>query len=459
LLLCLRLETPNDRRIIIFAGLLAVVALVLALGKHTPIYRLAYLIPGFDRFRAPSKIIVLWAFSMGLLAGKGVDGLLSPRERRLRILDWREWAFLIVLVSMVAIDVILRFDDSVSLSLFSWFILKEAIPEKMALASKIIGGQFHLLAIFGFFSFSLIILTRKKLLSNKPASVLFSALLIINLSCTLNRAIINNDKYYALISRIKKDIRNSLGKDQEIYRVGSYRSPYGSNFEMYLGLQTVGGFTALFPTRYYEYINVYSEYKLPQGWVNLYFGVTRHQKLMDLLNVKYEIFHAEKRYALRDSYLPRAFMVPEYRILEKEEMLVHMTQDEFQPSRTVLFEKGDFRPAIALSFPKAPQPKSDVRILSYGPDEIVLRVESSFPGFLFLSEIYYPGWKCFVDDRRRGILRGNYLFRVIQLREGSHRVRLVFDPWTVKAGIGITLLTFFLFVLILVHHRLRNRKE
>jgi len=451
-------RTLEDRRFILFAGILALLALILALGRHTPVYKLAYLLPGFDRFRAPSKILVLWVFAMGLLAGKGVDGILSSESQKDRVLDWRSYLGVFLCIALVTIDVALRLDASLGPRFFSWFVLKEAIPEKMMLASKVIAHEFHVLTILSGFSVALIVLTRTKLLRTKLASVLFCTLLMANLSYTLGRAILHNDNFYSSISKIKQDLRNSLGRDKDIYRVGSFQSSLGPNMEMYFGFQTVGGFTALFPNRYYEYMNAYAEHKLPKGWVNLYYGRTENITLIDLLNVKYEIFHNERSFSPRESYLPRAFMVHGYEVIEKGKALERIVQKDFDPFRAVLFEKGDFNPTTVIAISEEPQTKSDVRILSYRPDEILLRVSSPSPGFLFLSEVYYPGWKCFLDGQKRPILRGNYLFRVIQVPEGTHELRMVFDPWTVKAGIALTFLTLFLFVSILAHSRLKMRK-
>jgi uncharacterized membrane protein YfhO len=74
-----------------------------------------------------------------------------------------------------------------------------------------------------------------------------------------------------------------------------------------------------------------------------------------------------------------------------------------------------------------------------------------------LSEILYPGWKAFRDGQPTRILQGNYLFRVLEVPEGRHEVRLEFDPWTIKAGIGLTLLTALLIIGIPVFLRLRRK--
>jgi len=74
-----------------------------------------------------------------------------------------------------------------------------------------------------------------------------------------------------------------------------------------------------------------------------------------------------------------------------------------------------------------------------------------------VSEIFYPGWKAFIDGQPTRILRGNYLFRVLEIPAGRHQVLLEFDPWTIKAGTGITLLTALLLFLLPVFRRLRRK--
>ena len=62
---------------------------------------------------------------------------------------------------------------------------------------------------------------------------------------------------------------------------------------------------------------------------------------------------------------------------------------------------------------------------------------------VFLSENFYPGWRAYIDGNERRILRGNYLFRLIEVPEGTHEIHVVFDPWSIKAGIVITMIFCF----------------
>jgi uncharacterized membrane protein YfhO len=85
-------------------------------------------------------------------------------------------------------------------------------------------------------------------------------------------------------------------------------------------------------------------------------------------------------------------------------------------------------------FPQ-PDASSHTRIVSYSNDEIELDVSTSAPGYLVMSEVFYPGWKVEVDNTPAALDRANYAFRAVLLPEGTHRVRFYFDPVSVKAGI------------------------
>lgn len=443
----------DNKRILFFLSTLAVIAVVLALGKHTPLYRLAYFIPGFDRFRAPSKILVLWVFALSLLAGKGMDNLLAGD----RIAFRKRLSFLVgAVVILVLLDLWFHFDRSSILKAFSPFIPEAAIAGMMPAASKIISLEFHRLTLLALFVVFTILLFKGGRLRAGPTVFLLCAFLIADLVYVNHGALQHQDHIYEAVEQRKKDLHATLGKDPEPFRIGSFRSSLGPNIEMYCGYQTAGGFTALFPKRYYEYMDHYTEGSLPEGWVAFFYGRHGSGRLMDLMNVKYEIHYDAKRYMPRRSCLPRAFMVSQAKVLEKQEILDHLTRPDFDPTRTVLFEKGTDQGHFSpIAFPGENRP-GRTRITSYRPDEILLEYESPAPAYLFMSEMYYPGWKAYVDGLPIDILQGNYLFRVVAVPEGKHAIRFVFDPWTIKLGTLVSLFTLFTLLIVFLY-RVRCR--
>jgi uncharacterized membrane protein YfhO len=163
--------------------------------------------------------------------------------------------------------------------------------------------------------------------------------------------------------------------------------------------------------------------------------------------VKYEVSYETKSFGHRKTYLQRAFIVPGHKVLKKNKVLDYLTSSDFDPTQVVLLEEN---PRQQL-FSQRPSEPSHAKIMSYEPDYIEIFADLSIPGYLFLSEIFYPGWKVFVDGCPERILRGNYLFRVLPLSEGKHAVHFVFDPLSIKVGIGLSIMTLFLIILVMLY--------
>jgi uncharacterized membrane protein YfhO len=135
-----------------------------------------------------------------------------------------------------------------------------------------------------------------------------------------------------------------------------------------------------------------------------------------------------------------------------------LTSSDFDPRKTVVFENED-----GASLPGPGSRNSSisekVEIKTFRPDTLILDSSSRNAGHLFLSEIHYPGWKATIDDRPAKILRGNYLFRVIPLPEGRHRIRVQFDPWTIKLGSVLSAVTLLVILASLICFLRRKRLQ
>ena len=65
----------RERRRIIFWSVVALLGALLMMGDHTPLYRLAYHIPGVNLFRIPWRHAFEWTFAASLLAAYGWDAV------------------------------------------------------------------------------------------------------------------------------------------------------------------------------------------------------------------------------------------------------------------------------------------------------------------------------------------------------------------------------------------------
>ena len=63
------------------------------------------------------------------------------------------------------------------------------------------------------------------------------------------------------------------------------------------------------------------------------------------------------------------------------------------------------------------------------------------PAFLVYSAAYYPGWKAYVNGTETALVRANYVLRGLEVGAGTHRVRMVYDPWSLELGAALSALT------------------
>ena len=84
---------------------------------------------------------------------------------------------------------------------------------------------------------------------------------------------------------------------------------------------------------------------------------------------------------------------------------------------------------------------SSVKIVDYRPNLVEIEATMENDGFLVLSDIYYPGWKAYVNDTQADIYPTNYMLRSLYLTQGNHQIKFVYAPLPLTIGLGMSLLT------------------
>lgn len=214
LLFFISFRNEMDRKAVFFAGMLAIAAYFLALGANSPLYRLIYLLPGFDRIRAPAKIIFLYVFALSLLAGKGMDGLMNLSGTSIAK---RAWFVLVSVLLLVVLDGIFYWERSLVLSFFSPFILDEMIPGKTVHAVRIIGHEFHVITLLCAAILLIILLAAKGILNKKLALVLLCMLILFDLTYMNWGAIRYESKGYQWAEKTRNSLSQSLGGGIKVF--------------------------------------------------------------------------------------------------------------------------------------------------------------------------------------------------------------------------------------------------
>ncbi|MEO1023782.1 MAG: hypothetical protein AAFW89_14660 [Bacteroidota bacterium] len=85
--------------------------------------------------------------------------------------------------------------------------------------------------------------------------------------------------------------------------------------------------------------------------------------------------------------------------------------------------------------PSSSDSTSRIQINLYNGVDFEAEVERSEPGFLVISEIYYPeGWVARLNGEEVPILKTNYLLRGVEIPAGNHTLSLSFEPQSHATG-------------------------
>jgi uncharacterized membrane protein YfhO len=85
-----------------------------------------------------------------------------------------------------------------------------------------------------------------------------------------------------------------------------------------------------------------------------------------------------------------------------------------------------------------PSPNEQVEIISYRPEQVEITTKLDSPGWLVLTDAFYPGWQAAIDGQAADILQVNIMFRAVEVPAGEHRVVFEYRPRSFIAGMWIS---------------------
>jgi hypothetical protein len=77
----------------------------------------------------------------------------------------------------------------------------------------------------------------------------------------------------------------------------------------------------------------------------------------------------------------------------------------------------------------------------FEPNRLALQVSASRPSLLVLGEVYYPGWKAWLDGGPVPLASGDYVLRIAPVPAGEHTVELRFRSRTFLLGLAVSLVS------------------
>ena len=153
--------------------------------------------------------------------------------------------------------------------------------------------------------------------------------------------------------------------------------------------------------------------------------------------------------------VPRIFLTSEYAMFrtpaEFEKIFFNQS---FNFSQKILLEENP-----NFQSKKNNSTKAMVRVVHYGGSYVEVHTENKERALLFISDLFYPGWKAYIDGREVKILRANYAFRAVEVPQGKHIVNFVYQPTSFTFGtilslfsIGILLIVGILIYMRILHY-------
>jgi membrane protein YfhO len=457
---------------------ISLLALLLALGRHGPVYLwLFHHVPVFRYGRYPVKFLVVINLCFSLLAGFGFD-----RLEELRIQLWRGpkktfWALLLFgffVVGLLCLSLAISFEKT-----FSWLKPLEIgfdhislnykgqtlNVQKSIVTESLKNVQLHLAS---FLLFLVLILWKKIRLNIIRSAVLSLVLFDLLINNFWINPLVRSELYDpapaasflahktsqespARIYTFDQDLDKGqviLGETDSVAWVALYRK---LTLFQFLAAKDHIQYSVFKPIDRLETLSsqaVRAELGEARGLdeklrflaaLNVGFVISAKEIKSELLSLE-GTFQVNSNHPLRIyrlvNMLPRAFLIDQAVSSE----LSHAGQTEYSTtpnSRTN-------RPALTDQRP------GEARITNYSPSRVEIRASAGRACLLVLLDSNYPGWRTTVDGKSAEIQSFRQAFRAIPLQAGEHRIVFSYDPKSFHRGLSLSLFTACGWVLALI---------
>jgi len=448
-------NSPHRR--VYFFGLLTVIFFMLSMGSDTFLHSLAYvLVPKYSFFRRPAFIQYLVGFGLAIIGGFGLDKLQKNNEVSLEIKKELRASVLIFVVFFL----LLTYKNTVEPT-------ADAARASVFLATLFLIPTLFLLLGPG--------------VKSKLTKTLLVIFIVLDLFSFIYKATRSNSEidpriFYAP-GELTTWLRENTADHSRVF-LNDLTSRYNSAST---GLYQVWGYYGLYPQTYGKMIEPFDT---DLGKVNT------QSPIYDLLGVKYFAQMEEldltgivdtsvaRVYELEKKDLQK-FMTPSGTLLkEGEKIFVYENLDRMPKAFIVnnalyadsddvaskAIKNIDFRKEVILTTPSkrfnlevpgSPNEEvsvNEVEVVKYESSEIEIHAKSTKNGILVLSDTYYPGWKVYVDNVEKELLKVNVGLRGVFIKAGEHNVTFVYKPKELFKGMLISGVTTIYIALYLIRH-------
>jgi len=412
-----------------FISLAALVALLYALGRYTPVFRVVYeLLPGVELYRRPADAAFLVGGLSAILAGYATHRLfkdpLSGFERS----------------HVLAVGGALALVFVVAIILGLWLDRLQRLPGPLAVAALSFAGSALALA------WAKRRIALKPLLAGSVLAATTTADLAYNNGPNSSSAlpssvydVLEPTTRNATIAILKSKVVRSERRRDRVELAGlGFHWP---NVSLTHGLENTLGYNPVRLSLYSAATGAEDHVGLPDQRKFSPLFRSYRSTLANLLGLRFIVTGVpietidttlkagDMALVARtsDGYIyenPDALDRVTFATQAKGANFARMLRDGTWPAvdlgSTVLLEQEPMQ-----STSRRP---GKVRIANYHNTEVVLEADSPDGGWVVLNDIWQPWWFAEIDGMPAEALRANVLFRAVAVGPGRHRVRFVFRP-------------------------------
>ncbi|CAN5386625.1 YfhO family protein [soil metagenome] len=410
-------------------------SIMLAWGRHfLPLTDFFFdHVPGYNKFRAVSMMLVLASFTLPFAAMLAVmkftDGSIN-KERLKKSLQYSLYitggfCLIFILVPGMFCDFIGNSDKQ--LEQYDWLLTALRSDRESILRMDAMRSLFFIGVGFALLWFWL----KDKL--NLSMMLMGLCLFILIDMWGVDKRYLNNDNFTGTKSSADRPFTESA-VDQQILQDKSYYRVYNTTVDAFSDASTsyfhksIGGYHGAKLKRYQELI----EFQIGKG----------NMSVLNMLNTKYFIVRnpqdQQQSVAQQNPVaLGNAWFVNDWKIVPNADAEMKAL-DSLNTKQDVVIDKR-FESVVQGLTPGI-DTTGTISLTSYAPNELKYASSTSKDQFAVFSEIYYPkGWNAYIDGKLTPYAQVNYVLRGMKIPSGKHTIDFKFEPEVYSKGEKISL--------------------
>lgn len=402
-------------------------------------------VPFYNKFRAPSMIMVIPTLLIGVSALYGMDSISTATNLKDFIKQHKIGLGLIGLVFILVVGIYLKSDfkgEDDKRNLAQWEqMINQQVPQKdraayispandlvNALATDrktLLEKDITRSIIFVLLLFALLLLASKKIINQTITLIAIGILSLVDLF-QINIAYLNKDHFVEatesenVFQLSPTDI--AIKKDKSQFRVLDMRNGIQNAFNggalVAYHHHTVGGYNPAKLSIYQDLIE------------NQWYKFPNCAPTMNMLNTKYIISGN-----IATDTIPNPNALGNVWFVQKLEFengpnAIMKRLDNLDPAHIAIIDSKDKNNELTQLETDS---NSQISLISNNNDDIVYKSSTTKKQFAVFSEIYYNlGWKAYIDGKESTIYQTNYVLRGLIIPAGQHEIKFEFRPTSIE---------------------------